>query len=87
MADKFEVKIISPEQMFYEGTGTFVEFTTVEGRMGVYPNHIPLTTVLVPCVLKVHEGVDVKKIEISGGFAEILKDKITVLAESAEWKE
>ena len=46
MADVFEVKIISPEQLFYEGTGTFVEFTTVEGRMGVYPNHIPLTTVL-----------------------------------------
>jgi F-type H+-transporting ATPase subunit epsilon len=54
--------------------------------MGVYPNHIPLTTVLAPCVLKVHEGEDVKKIEISGGFAEILKDRITVLAESAEWK-
>lgn len=86
MADMFEVKVISPEQLFYEGTGSFVEFTTVGGRMGVYPNHIPLTTVLVPCVMKVHEGGDMKKIEISGGFVEVLKDKITVLAESAEWK-
>ena len=82
-----EIKIIAPEGMFYEGESDFVEFTSVGGRMGVYPNHIPLTTILEPCVVKVHQGDDVKKVKVSGGFIEILKTKVTVMAESAQWKE
>lgn len=87
MADMFDLKIITPDRMFYEGEGKFIEFTSVEGRMGVYPNHIPLTTVLVPCVVKIHNGDDVKKAAVMGGFVEIQKEKITMLAEAAEWPE
>ena len=89
MADMnmFELKIISPEKMFYEGEGDFLEFTSVEGKMGVYKNHIPLTTILEPCVMKIHKAGEVKKVVIGGGFIEILKERITVLAESADWKE
>lgn len=88
MADNnmFELKIISPDELFFEGESDFLEFTSVEGDMGIYKNHIPLTTILAPCVMKIHKGGEVKKVEISGGFVEILKEKITVLAESAEWK-
>ena len=82
-----EIKIISPDEMFYEGETDFVEFASVTGRMGVYPNHIPLTTILEPCVMKIHRGEEVKKVKVSGGFIEILKTKVTVLAEGAEWKE
>ena len=89
MADMntFELKIISPEKLFYEGEGDFLEFTSVEGKLGVYKNHIPLTTILEPCVMKIHKGGEVKKVVIGGGFIEILKERITVLAESADWKE
>ena len=89
MADMnmFELKIISPEKMFYEGEGDFLEFTSVEGRMGVYKNHIPLTTILEPCVMKIHKNGEIKRVVLGGGFIEILKEKITVLAESADWKE
>lgn len=82
MAEMFEVKVISPEKILFEGQGDFVEFTTVEGRIGVYPKHIPLTTILAPCVIKIHQGENLEKIEVSGGFAEILQDRITVLAEN-----
>lgn len=85
MADVFELKIISPDEMFYEGEADFLEFTSVEGGMGVYKNHIPLTTILEPCVMNIHNGTDVKKAAILGGFLEILQDKITVLAEDAQW--
>lgn len=87
MADNnmFELKIISPEEMFYEGEGDFLEFVSVEGEMGVYKEHIPLTTILQPCVMKIHKGGEVKKLAVLGGFVEILKEKITVLAENAEW--
>ena len=87
MADNnmFELKIISPEEMFYEGEGDFLEFVSVEGEMGVYKDHIPLTTILEPCVMRIHKGGEVKKLAVLGGFIEILKEKITVLAEDAEW--
>ena len=87
MADGFELKIISPDSMFFEGEADFLEFTSVEGGMGVYKNHIPLTTILEPCVMSIHNGTEVKKAAILGGFLEILQDKITVLAEDAQWPE
>lgn len=86
MADNmFELKIIEPDGSFFEGQARFLEFTSVEGDMGIYKNHIPLTTILEPCVMKIHLGDEVKKAAILGGFVEILKDKITVLAEDAHW--
>ena len=41
----FELRIISPDEVFYEGESSFLEFASVEGEMGVYKNHIPLTTI------------------------------------------
>jgi len=87
MAEMFELKIIEPDGFFYEGEASFLEFTSVEGRMGVYKNHIPLTTILQPCVVKIHTADGVKKAAVMGGFIEIQKEKVTVLAEDAKWPE
>ena len=89
MADNnlFELKIIEPDGMFFEGEGEFLEFTSVEGQMGVYKNHIPLTTILEPCVVKIHANGETKKAAILGGFIEIQKERITILAEDANWPE
>ena len=87
MADNnlFELKIIKPDGMFFEGEGEFLEFTSVEGQMGVYKNHIPLTTILEPCVIKIHASGEKKKAAVLGGFIEIQKERITILAEDANW--
>lgn len=85
MADKFQLKIISPDNVIFEGEGTFLEFVSVEGEMGVYKNHIPLTTILEPCVMKIHNESEMRKAAVLGGFIEIQKEKITVLAEDAQW--
>ena len=89
MADNnlFELKIIEPDGMFFEGEGEFIEFTSVEGQMGVYKNHIPLTTILEPCVVKIHANGETKKAAVLGGFIEIQKERITILAEDANWPE
>lgn len=89
MADNnlFELKIIEPDGMFFEGEGEFLEFTSVEGDMGVYKNHIPLTTILEPCVVKIHANGETKKAAVLGGFIEIQKERITILAEDANWPE
>ena len=85
MAEKFKLSIISPDRVFTEGEAEFLEFTSTEGELGIYAQHIPLTTILEPCVMKIHNEGEVKKEAILGGFVEILKDKITVLAEDAQW--
>ena len=89
MADTSTMKLLvnRPERVFSNDDVTFVELSTSEGEIGVYPNHIPLTAVLVPCVLKIHQDGEVKKAAGHGGIVEILKDSVTVLAEIAEWPE
>ena len=88
MADEskiFQVEIITPERIFYTGEASMIEFTSVEGEMGVYKNHIPLTTVLAPGIVTITEDGGQKKAAVHAGFAEILGDKVTLLAEIAEW--
>lgn len=90
MADNekmFQVKIITPDRIFYTGEAEMVEFNTTDGAIGVYKNHIPVTTVLAPGVLIIHEAEGEKVAAIHAGFAEILGSQVTFLAEIAEWPE
>ncbi len=81
------IRIIEPEGEFFNEEGTFLEFTTINGRVGVYEDHIPLTTILEPCLVKIHQGNEVKKAAVLGGFVEIEKKQITMLVEGADWQE
>lgn len=86
MADNiFKVEIITPDRIFYTGEAEFIEFTTEAGEIGVYKNHIPMTTVLAPGIVTLHNGEEIKHAAVHAGFAEILGDKVTLLAELAEW--
>ena len=88
MADvnrQFSVEIITPDRVFYKGEADFIEFTTADGEIGVYKDHIPLTTVLAPGVVNIHNGEELKCAAVHAGFAEILGEKVTLLAEVAEW--
>ena len=85
MADVMKLNVITPEKQFYEGDVTMVELTTTEGNIGVYPNHIPLTAVVAPGVLTIHEESGKKEASLISGFITILPDTVTVMAEIAEW--
>lgn len=88
MAEKtFNLRIISPDRVFYEGDIEMLELNTSEGEMGIYAEHIPLTAILVPGIVTIHEAEGIKKAAVHAGFIEILKDKVNVLAEVAEWPE
>ena len=87
MAEIFKVEIITPDRIFYEGEAEFLEFTTAAGDIGVYAKHIPMTTVLAPGAVIVHNGEEETVAAVHSGFAEILGDKVTLLAEIAEWPE
>lgn len=83
----FQLEIVTPDRIFYKGEAFMVEFTAEDGDIGVYKDHIPLTTVIAPGVLTIKEKEGEKRAALHAGFAEILPDKVTILAEVAEWPE
>ena len=85
MADGMKLQIVTPTERFYDGEVTMVELTTTEGDIGIYPNHIPLTAVVAPGVLKIHEAGEVKVAALHSGFITILPETVTIMAEVVEW--
>jgi F-type H+-transporting ATPase subunit epsilon len=60
---------------------------SVDGEVGILPNHAPLLTVLEIGELRVKKGADEQSIVVSGGFLEVLENRVTVLADVAERQE
>ena len=88
MADErsFDLKIITPDRVFYEGPAEMIEFNTTEGEMGIYRNHVPLTVIISPGILTItEEGDTIREAALHSGFVEILQDKVTIMAEIIEW--
>lgn len=84
----FKLNIVEPDGVFYEGEIDMLEFNTTEGEIGVLPGHIPMTVIIKPGIMTIYEtGKEEKRAAIHAGFAEILPDKVTILAEIAEWPE
>ncbi len=82
-----QLKVYSPTRIFYEGEAEFVEFVTTEGELGVYPNHIPLTAVVAPGILRITVKGKVREATLLDGFATILPKEIIILSEACEWPE
>ena len=89
MADNngFLLRVITPDRVFYEGQISMVEFNTTEGEVGILPGHIPMTVILKPGIMYIQEAEGEKEAALHAGFAEILPDSVTILAEIVEWPE
>ena len=77
------LEIVTPEARVYSDTIDTVVIPTVDGEIGVLPGHIPLLTQVDHGELRVTKGGVTQLLAISGGFAQIVADKISVLAEGA----
>ena len=90
MADEgrdFRLEVISPDRIFFDDMVDMVELRTTEGDIGILKGHIPLTAIVAPGIMKIKMSGEEKEAALHDGFIEILKDKVTVLAESCEWPE
>ncbi len=84
----FTLKVITPDRVFYEDDAvTMVEFNTTEGEIGIYKKHVPTTVIVKPGILTITKEDEVKEAALHAGFAEILEDQVTILAEIVEWPE
>lgn len=88
MADEtreFQVEIICPDRIFFSGPATMVEMNTVEGEVGILKGHIPVTTIIAPGMVVITNDTQQTQAVVHSGFVEILQDKVSILAEVAEW--
>ncbi len=83
--NKFNLKIITPDREFYTGEVDMVEFNTIEGEVGIYKGHIPISMIIAPGVLTITSDGESKNAALHAGFVEVLPDKVTILAEIIEW--
>jgi F-type H+-transporting ATPase subunit epsilon len=85
MADKIRVRIVTPSRLVLDEEVDEVTAPGELGEFGVLPNHIAFLSTLVPGELSFKQGGTKTTLAISGGYAEVLDNVMTVLASSAEF--
>ncbi|GAB4266455.1 F0F1 ATP synthase subunit epsilon [Thermincola ferriacetica] len=85
MSDKqVKVEIVTPERIVFSEEVEFVVVPGEEGYLGILANHAPIVAALKIGVMKVIQNQKEIKLAISGGFMEVSKNKLVVLADTAE---
>ncbi len=83
MADKLFLELVSPEKLLVSKDVDNVFAAGEGGAFGLYPDHSPFCTALVPCVLTYAVDQETFKVVVSRGFLEVADNKVNVLAEKA----
>ena len=81
---KWHVEIVTPDGEHLKPAATLVELNTVDGQIGLMPGHERLITVLDVGELVIHNGRQRDVYLVSGGFARVLPERLSVLAFSLE---
>lgn len=86
MSDKtIKFEIVTPDKAVLERKILQASLPTTSGEITVLPDHIPLVSVLSPGVIEIKLTDNTSEIfSTSGGFIEVTKDKIVILADTAE---
>jgi len=84
MADKINLEIVTPEKLALREQVDEVTLPGLDGEMGILPDHTPLVSQLKTGILSYRQGGERKLMHISGGFVEVLPDRVSVLSDIAE---
>lgn len=85
MSDKhLTLELVTPEKVAWSAPADFVVLPAAEGEMGVLPGHESFLVQLAEGEVRVTEKGEVKRFAVSGGFAEIKDDVVSLFAETAE---
>jgi F-type H+-transporting ATPase subunit epsilon len=84
MADTFQLEIVTPEKMIVRDTAEEAQIPGENGYLGVLPGHAPLITELGAGEISYRSGGQSHRFAMAWGFAEVLPDRVTVLAETVE---
>ena len=84
MADTFKLEIVTPEKKVVDTTAAEIQIPGKNGYLGILPGHAPLITELAVGKITFRSADGEQRLAVASGFAEVLPDKVTVLAETAE---
>ncbi len=84
-ADKIKVKIITHQKIVLESEADALYTQGAEGRFGILPHHIPITSALDIGVTKVVEGEKTTYLTTMGGVLQFINNELTILTDTAEF--
>ena len=85
--DKIKLEIITPDKKIFSGEVSNVVAPGLNGYFGVYPGHTPFVSALKIGEIKIVIDKEVSIFSASGGFAEVLPNGVSILAETCETAE
>jgi F-type H+-transporting ATPase subunit epsilon len=84
MADTFQFEIVTPERQVVKDVAEEMEIPGRDGYLGILPGHAPLITELGVGEITYRNANVTHRFAVAWGFAEVLPDRVTILAETAE---
>jgi F-type H+-transporting ATPase subunit epsilon len=84
MAETIELEIVTPEKQVVRDQVEEIQIPGKAGYLGVLPGHAPLITELAVGEISYRKGGETTHLSVAWGFAEVLPNKVTILAETAE---
>src|SRR5262245_18442063 len=84
MADTFQLEIVTPDKLVVKEVAEELQIPGKNGYLGSLPGHAPVITELSVGQISYRRGTETHYLCVAWGFAEVLPDKVTILAETAE---
>lgn len=77
-------EIVSQDRLVYSGEADIVIIPGMAGQMGILPHHSPVLTALNYGIITVRNKDEELHFTVAGGVAEVIPEKVTILADAAE---
>lgn len=85
---KFRLKIITPEKVFFDGDVRQIIARTSAGNIGILAGHTPYAANIIPSPLRVlSDSGDYRTAAVSAGIIKAEKERVTIVADTVEWSE
>jgi F-type H+-transporting ATPase subunit epsilon len=84
MAETFQLEIVTPDRLVVQGDAEEMQIPGKQGYLGILPGHAPLITELEVGEITYRSHGQPQRLAVAWGFAEVLPEKVTILAETAE---
>jgi F-type H+-transporting ATPase subunit epsilon len=84
LPEKIELEVVTPARFVLDEKVESIEMPGKDGYLGILPGHAPLLTELGVGILTYQKGAEVRRLTVVNGYAEVLPDRVIVLAEVSE---
>lgn len=83
MAETLRLEIVTPQATVVSEDVLMVTLPAIEGQIGVYPNHVPLVTPIVPGEILVNTEKGERFLAVGEGLVEVTRTRVSVITDMA----